>query len=69
MSQQKTKHNVLTVAPMSVFLVIPDGDVLAGAVVVDGGTTLRTASLRNASAGGPVGVGVSSLAKTRRVEG
>jgi len=32
--------------------VIPDGDVLAGAVVVDRGTTLRTASLGDASAGG-----------------
>ena len=37
---------------MGVFLVIPDRDVLAGAVVVDGGTTLRTASLRDAFAGG-----------------
>jgi len=33
-------------------LVIPDGNVLTSAVVVDGGTTLRTASLRNAFAGG-----------------
>ena len=52
MSQQKTKRNVLTVAPMGVFLVIPDGDVLASAVVVDRGTMLRTASLGDASAGG-----------------
>jgi len=37
---------------MGVFLVIPDCDVLVGAVVVDGGTTLRTASLRDAFAGG-----------------
>jgi len=37
---------------MGVFLVVPDGDVLAGAVVVDGGMTLRTASLGNAAASG-----------------
>ena len=52
MSHQETKRDVLTVAPMSVLLVIPDGDILAGAVVVDRGTTLRTASLRDALAGG-----------------
>jgi len=40
---------------MGIFLVVPDGDVLTGAVVVDGGTTLRTASLRDASAGGTGG--------------
>jgi len=37
---------------MGMFLVVPDGNVLTSAVVVDGGTTLRTASLRNATAGG-----------------
>ena len=37
---------------MGVLLMVPDRDVLASAVVVDGGTTLRTASLRDASAGG-----------------
>jgi len=37
---------------MGVFLVIPDRNVLVGAVVVDGGMTLRTASLRDAFAGG-----------------
>ena len=37
---------------MGMLLVIPDGNVLAGAVVVDRGTTLRTASLGDASAGG-----------------
>ena len=47
----ETKHDVLTVTPMGVFLVIPDGDIFAGAVGVDGGTTLRTASLRDAFAG------------------
>ena len=31
---------------------VPDHNVLAGAVVVDGGTTLRTLSLRDALAGG-----------------
>jgi len=51
LSQQKTKRDVLTVAPMGMFLVIPDGDVLVDAVVVDRGTTLRTASLGDASAG------------------
>ena len=38
--------------PMGMLLVIPDGNILTSAVVVDGGTTLRTASLRNAFAGG-----------------
>ena len=51
MSHQETKHDVLTVTSMGVFLVIPDGDVLAGAVVVGGGMTLRMTSLRNAFAG------------------
>ena len=37
---------------MGMFLVVPDGDVLTGAVVVDGGTTLRMASLGNTTAGG-----------------
>ena len=50
MSHQETKHNVLTVAPMGVLLVVPDGDILAGAIVVDRSTTLRTAGLRNALA-------------------
>ena len=52
MSHQETKRDVLTVAPMGMFLVIPDGDVLTSAIVVDGGTTLRTASLRNTAASG-----------------
>jgi len=37
---------------MSMLLVVPDRNVLVGAVVVDGGTTLRTVSLRDAFAGG-----------------
>jgi len=37
---------------MGMLLMVPDSDVLAGAVVVDRGTTLRTASLGNATAGG-----------------
>jgi len=37
---------------MGVFLVIPDHDVLVGAVVDDGGTTLRMVSLRDTFAGG-----------------
>ena len=36
---------------MGMLLVVPDHDVLAGAVVVDGGTALRTTSLGNAFAG------------------
>jgi len=35
---------------MGVLLVVPDGDILAGAIVVDRSTTLRTAGLRNALA-------------------
>ena len=50
MSHKETKRDVLTVAPMGMFLVIPDGDILTGAIVVNGGTTLRTASLRNTAA-------------------
>ena len=34
------------------FLVVPDGYVLASAVVVNGGTTLRTVGLGDAFAGG-----------------
>jgi len=52
LSHQETKRDVLTVAPMGVFLVVPDGNILAGAVVVDGSTTLRAASLRNTATGG-----------------
>jgi len=40
LSHQETKCDVLTVAPMGVLLVVPDGDILAGAIVVDRGTTL-----------------------------
>jgi len=36
---------------MGVFLVVPNGDVLPGAIVVDGSMALRTASVRNALAG------------------
>ena len=52
MSYQETKCDVLTVAPMGVLLVVPDGDILAGAVMVDRSMTLRTAGLRDALAGG-----------------
>jgi len=52
LSHQETKRDVLTVAPMGMLLMVPDGDVLAGAVVINGGMTLRTASLGNATAGG-----------------
>jgi len=52
LSHQETKRDILTVTRMGMFLVVPDGDVLTGAVVIDGGTTLRTASLRNTTAGG-----------------
>ena len=56
--------------PMGMLLVVPDCNVLAGAVVVDGGTTLRTASLRDAFTGGTSwGQGVQPGAKTRQVEG
>ena len=34
------------------FLVVPDGYILPGTIVVDGGTTLRMASLGDAFAGG-----------------
>ena len=52
MSHQETKRDVLTVAPMGVLLVVPDGDILAGAIMVDRDTTLRMAGLRDALAGG-----------------
>jgi len=52
LSHQETKRDVLTVAPMGVLLVVPDGDILAGTIVVDRGTTLRTAGLRDTLAGG-----------------
>jgi len=35
---------------MSIFLVVPDGDIFPGTIVVDGGTTLRMTSLRNTPA-------------------
>ena len=47
-----TNRDILTVTPMGVFLVIPDHDVLPGAVVIDGSTTLRTAGLRDTPASG-----------------
>ena len=37
---------------MGMLLVVPDHNALVGAVVVDGGTMFRTASLRDAFTGG-----------------
>jgi len=52
LSHQETKHDVLTVAPMGMLLVVPDGDILASAIVVNGSMALRTASLRDTTASG-----------------